>query len=552
MIAALPVMAAQPETDWGNWPDSLTGRPEFWIGSRFIETNGPRSLWYFIIARWACIPLSVLGGIVCFQWARELNGTHAGVLALILWCFCPNILGNGQLITPDTGAAALGAAANYSFWRWLQKPTWIRAFIAGVVFGLAQLTKTTWVILFALWPLLWIICRLSDGQRRTSKTWARQAAQVAFVFLVGLDLLNVGYTFEGSFTKLKDYFFISEALGGPRGTLLRMEHNRFKATWLGSVPIPLPADYVLGIDRQKVDFENRLLSYFRGEWRLGGWWYYYIYGLAIKVPLGTWFLVFLGAILPILSKNTCMGWRDQMFLLAPPATIIILVSSQTGFNHHLRYVLPIFPFIFIWVSKVADSTLLMNWKWAVMVGSALAWSIISSLSVFPHSLSYFNELTGGPKGGPNHLVDSNVDWGQDLLFLKKWVDDHPEANPLGLVYFGYFDPRIAGIHFNLPPARPIAGDNSQTADFDTGGPRPGWYAISVTMLKGYKFPIPDGNGGTVNVGQPYYTYFQGFEPVAMAGYSIYIYHVSLDDANRVRKELGLEELTSEEAAENGK
>ena len=56
---------------------------------------------------------------------------------------------------------------------------------------------------------------------------------------------------------------------------------------------------------------------------------------------------------------------------------------------------------------------------------------------------HFNELVGGPKGGPNHLVDSNVDWGVDLLFLKKWLDEHPEASPLGLAYFGMFDPRVA-------------------------------------------------------------------------------------------------------------
>ena len=40
-------------------------------------------------------------------------------------------------------------------------------------------------------------------------------------------------------------------------------------------------------------------------------------------------------------------------------------------------------------------------------------------------------------------------------------------------------------------------------------------------------------------------YFLHFQPVAMAGYSIYIYHITLDEANRVRKEFGLPELSKD-------
>jgi len=38
-----------------------------------------------------------------------------------------------------------------------------------------------------------------------------------------------------------------------------------------------------------------------------------------------------------------------------------------------------------------------------------------------------------------------------------------------------------------------------------------------------------------------YAYFRCFTPVAMAGYSIY-YHISPEEANRVRRELNLGEL----------
>ncbi len=104
MVAALPVLAAGAETDWSRYSD----RAEYAVGRSFMDANGQRSFWLFTLARWACIPFSLLGGYVCFRWARELYGAGAGLAALALWCFCPNMIGNGQLMTPDMGATALG------------------------------------------------------------------------------------------------------------------------------------------------------------------------------------------------------------------------------------------------------------------------------------------------------------------------------------------------------------------------------------------------------------------------------------------------------------
>jgi len=86
----------------------------------------------------------------------------------------------------------------------------------------------------------------------------------------------------------------------------------------------------------------------------------------------------------------------------------------------MRYVLPIFPFAFVWASQVARAVPSKQWKTAALGAVALAWSVGSSLWVVPHSLSYFNESVGGPAGGHAHLIHSNIDWGQDLLYLKRW------------------------------------------------------------------------------------------------------------------------------------
>ena len=121
MVAALPVMLAGTQTDWIRRSETL--RSEFRVGCDFMRANGKRSFWLVTLARWGCIPFSLLGGVVCFAWARDLYGPSAGVLATGLWCFSPNILAHGQLVTPDVGAAATGLAASYAFWRWLRQAT---------------------------------------------------------------------------------------------------------------------------------------------------------------------------------------------------------------------------------------------------------------------------------------------------------------------------------------------------------------------------------------------------------------------------------------------
>lgn len=150
---------------------------------------------------------------------------------------------------------------------------------------------------------------------------------------------------------LGNYEFASTTLRGSQG------RNRFTGTWIESLPIPVPRNYLLGIDHQKVDFERLMRSYLCGEWRHGGWWYYYLLGLTVKVPLGVWLLLLLAAELSLMAPRYSVPWRHEVVLLVPAVAVLTLVSSQTGFNHHLRYVLPIFPFAFIWASKAAQPRL---------------------------------------------------------------------------------------------------------------------------------------------------------------------------------------------------
>jgi hypothetical protein len=198
---------------------------------------------------------------------------------------------------------------------------------------------------------------------------------------------------------------------------------------------------------------------------------------------------------------------------------------------------------------------------AAAVLATLAWSVESGLAIYPHSLSYFNELAtilptpadasypkpisrggedrgilatlrdvigAGPRNGPRHLLDSNIDWGQDLFYLEDWCESHPEARPFQVAYFGGYPLDHSKVKSSGAPAVGVdpkdIGENTDPASF---GPLPGWYAVSVNEIYGRSHR---------------YRYFLSFEPVAMAGYSIYIYHITLDEANWVRREFGLPEL----------
>jgi hypothetical protein len=163
MVAAVPVALAAHKSDWSSYAVFPGGRAEFQVGIDFMHANGARSFWLFTLARWMCIPFSLIGALVCYRWASALYGALAGCMSLTLWCFCPNILGHGELITSDVAAAALGCAACYGFWSWLRAPSLDLALICGLLLGVAELTKTTWLLLFVLWPVLWMVWCMGLG-----------------------------------------------------------------------------------------------------------------------------------------------------------------------------------------------------------------------------------------------------------------------------------------------------------------------------------------------------------------------------------------------------
>lgn len=510
LVASIPLGLNRANFRLDTYIPITGGRPEFRAGSAFLDDYKSRSLMMLSQARWMCLPFAVLGGLICYRWSTDLYGYRAGLLALTLWCFSPTVIAHGQLITPDLAAASMGVAAAYTYWRWLNTSCWSSALVAGVMLGLAQLTKFTLIVLIPLWPVLWIIYR-----KRMDGNWGgqlSQLSQLSVLLLIAMYMINAGYGFEGSFTRVKDYQFVSSILSGQIALRDDQTGNRFADDWLGNFPIPLPRNYVLGIDAQRQDFEAGKWSYMHGKWRWGGWWHYYVYAMFLKEPLAIWGLA---GIAIFWTRRNPAPRRDESVVLLPLVAILLLVSSERGFSHHPRYLLPIYPFFFVWFSRVAACSRKDEQTCAQPMGqrrttrclvilSLMAWYVTSSLSVYPHSLSYFNELAGGPMGGPRFLLASSTDWGQNLIYLREWVDDHPEIDELRLAWpeelVSLVNPKLVGIDILKPPEH-AAWKNSH---------EPMWCLISVNELY-------------ANHGK--YNHFRKLKPTEVIAYSIYAYRL---------------------------
>jgi hypothetical protein len=102
------------------------------------------------------------------------------------------------------------------------------------------------------------------------------------------------------------------------------------------------------------------------------------------------------------------------------------------------------------------------------------------------------------------------------------------------------DPRLAGIDYHIAPSGPAPGSAVNPKTAQLLGPQPGWYAVNVNLLHGDAWP---GRDEYPELG--FYGYFLEFQPVARAGYSIYIYHLSIEDVDRVRRRLQLPPVTAQ-------
>jgi hypothetical protein len=515
--------------------DNPRHRPEFLDAPEFARKTGDDFFRLVRKARLMCIPLSLLGGFICWKWSRDLYGPWPACLAATLWCSSPMILGHGHLMTPDVGGASVGIAACYFFWRWHTHPTLQAACAAGGFLGLAQLAKFTVLLyLFAL-PVCWLVARFSDKSGKHRGKIGSECLHLLIILIIAIAVINIGYGFDGTFSRLDSYSFVSRLFSGQSDA--EMDGNRFRSSILGGIPVPLPEWYVRGIDLQQVDFERSNVSYLNGEWRTGGWWYYYLLGLAMKETVGYLALLAIAIVFSVVNRQY---FFNEIFLIIPCLAVLLVVSSKTGMNHHLRYVMPALPFAYIFASKTAIIPGLAGPRLA-RSGERMAWaaqsaitgfivllcalSVGSSLYCFPQNIAYFNELAGGPENGYLHMDNSNVEWGQDLFRIQNWVRDNGQPDGIATTRSLYPVNRLGLTEAEPPVMKPGSYE---------GGAQPGCYIVGVSQLL-------DQGGGL--------TYFLQCKPAGYAGFGTHVYVLTLSDANRLRAEYGYPELPSSPTGE---
>jgi 4-amino-4-deoxy-L-arabinose transferase-like glycosyltransferase len=373
------------------------------------ELPWPRVL---LLARIPSLLLGLLLGFLVWHWTRELFGARAAALALFLYTFCPNVLAHSHLVTTDIGTTLAMFAATWALWRYLAQPTRGRLVVAAAAFGLAQLTKVTALFLAPIFVLILLVRLVREARKGTDGAWRRQAARdVGALLALAAGLLvalNAGFLGEGTLTPLKDY--------GARGYAFVSPAFQALAATPGvrAVPVPLPFAYVQGLDMTARDSRAAGWSYLRGRYSQTGFRSYFFWAFLVKVPIATQILLLLAAGLWASGRVRVPGAEE--FLLVPVLFLAAYFSLLFRLDIGLRYLLPIFPFLFVFAGRVATGRARLG---TAAVAALAAWLAVSSAAIHPHYLAYFNEIAGGPRGGSRWLIDSNLDWGQDEAWVRE-------------------------------------------------------------------------------------------------------------------------------------
>ncbi len=513
--AAIPLALGGAEPgDAGAHPD--VGQ----IGDAFWQAGGDRIRFWFLIGRLMIIPLLSLTGVAVVLWSRAWYGERAALVSVLLWTCCPTVLANAAIVTHDLPLAAAWTLTLLALVRFAEHPSWRRALLFGVALGIAPLAKLTGLVLVPLSVVLWFMlrgwCRRSDAVgdntpvpdgSAVSKLHTRGRLLVRWLtaLAVSLAVLNAGYLFRGT----------GASLGSLKLASSRLQAIQRATSGLSSLPVPLPVEFIGALDRLAQDIERQHPVYLDGEWSDRPFPLYYAAALCYKLPFSTLLLVLAGLAGTVRPRPGSQDRRHGLFLLMSALVLPILASGSSN-QIGIRYVLPTLPVLCVFAGQSARwlEGSSRHWTsrlvWVALVAAPL------SLRFHPHHLAYFNAIAGGPVGGSRHLVDSNIDWGQDLHALKDYLDQH-DVDDVGLAYFGTVVPATIGIQSHQPPSR---------------YPQPGWHAISVNFVQGRPHALRDSKGDRIQVGIDEFGYFRFFEPVARIGYSINVYRLTQQDVER--------------------
>jgi hypothetical protein len=460
-LDSLPVLFADLDRRVWNYPQG-TRRDLAFLGAADTDRgqallSSPANVDDRLLTRsrlMAILQALVLGYFV-YRLGKALYGYAAGALALGFFAFCPNMVAYGSLITPDITLAAFFFITVFFFRMALVTGERKHHVLAGVSLGLALLSKFPALLLLPIEAVLLVFVAVR-GQRLPVRWIVVSWGCAAFVFLLG-------YGFD-------------------------------------------PRPFVQGMAVQQLHQQEGHWSFMMGQLSREGWWYYGLVAFALKTPIPL--LLFLVTALGFLVARTIRRGAialDDLVLWIPVIAVVVLFSVERR-SIGLRYLLPVYPFAFVIASGVVAQ--LRRLKYLLVL--PLAWYALSPWIIWPDYLAYFNEFAGGPDGGYRYLVDSNLDWGQDLKGLKRFMDSRG-IDRIYLSYFGTDSPARYGIQYDWLPSYDLKNPHPQpTVEIK----RKRYLAISVTNLQGvYMEP------------QTMFRWLDRYTPVAKIGHSIFVYYL---------------------------
>lgn len=533
------------------WAEDINGQWDF--GRIFFYESGNDADQIIFWSRLPMMLLALLFGWLLFSWVRSIYGDKVGLLTLFFFTFSPSFIAHSRYVTTDVAAAFgffIGFAALYRF---LMRQNYKNLVIAGLAFGVAELLKFSLILLIPLYFILaviWVFLEhfehlkyLSTFKKRALHLLNHELRMIGKLILIGLIgtvLIWLVYTYHvwnyPPERQLADADFILASFGFRPLVDLTL--------WMVNQPILRPlGQYMLGLLMVIQRAGGGNTTFFLGQLTSGSWWYYFPVAYALKESLAFHILSLFALVIAIRfvlrakekSFTAVVEWMKDNFALTISIVFIAFYWTQSmtsNLNIGVRHVLPTFPFIYFLVSRelvrwvqtysYPDPKNFREWLQSIyekyikaapkylVIGAFLIWIFLTSILAFPNYLSYYNELVLGPQNGQDYIVDSNYDWGQDLKRLKDFVEDH-KINKIYIDYFGGGNPAY------------YFGDKFEPWWSARGEPPKGsWFAISATFRQnGYAVPI---RGYEIRE-EDRYPWLKKHEPVARAGYSIFIYKI---------------------------
>jgi hypothetical protein len=485
LLAALPLVAAGPrlpvEHESYRRYDTAGLRREFLFHN---HVPADTLLW---LARLPMIGLALVFGLVLALWTRRHFGESAALGALALFALDPNFTAHGRYAATDVPTAACYFFSTIAWARYLRTRRWRDLLLAGLLLGLALATKHSLVLLIPVFLALWLIYWRQHPEERPGRAGAGLAAAAAIAVAVVAAVYwpaSADVFLKGQWSPMAAQIDASRPDG-------RFFHRLAETLRLPYHP------YLMGFYWVAItNTTGPPNAYLLGDNVHRSWWYFYPVVFAVKSPLAL--LAGLAAALGF----TLATWRRRLrgiefrwWVLGVPAAAWFAMILWSHWCVGIRHMLPVYPFLFAGVAAV----LARRRRILVLVMAAVLLS--ENAMIYPHYTAFFNGLAGGPARGPEYLVDSNLDWGQDLKKAKAWLDSRGAPN-VCISYFGTAEPAYYGLTGR--PLNPVpAAEEREALDCVA--------MISATHLRGVMVP-PES-----------FAWLRKREPDARVGYSIYMY-----------------------------